>query len=894
VNQSTDQTLSGIVERVTYHNEQNGWSVLKVKSFRDPSKLTTVLVHQVKVFAGATMEFRGQWVNHPKHGEQFKASFCLEKKPASAAAIEKYLGSGLIKGVGPATAKRIVTYFKANTLEVFENNIEQLMQVPGIAEIKLKQIKTSWLEHAAIRQVMLFLQGYGISTLFAAKIYKTYGDKAIEIVTENPYRLAHDIYGIGFFSADKIALAMGFQKDGQKRIEAAIRHVLSASRDEGHCYLTREQIQNEILNLLREPINETVIDTILVDLDISNQIKSRWLISELNRESDLQSEFKSISEPRSKSIAEYQPESKLDSKSEAQLAAIEPKQIKCYYSKSLYFDELVTANQVKKRLEIKINSDPERISNWITKYSEKNNISLSEEQFLAVRAIVGQSFSVLTGGPGCGKTTCTKVLVQLLKAMGKNVLLAAPTGRAAQRMTEVIGLEAKTIHRLLEWEPSKNGFKRDKSFPLFVDFLIIDEASMLDVSLTARLFEATPIESQIVLIGDPDQLPSVGAGNVLSDLLSSKKIPRHRLTKIFRQAEASSIIKFAHQINSGIVPAIYSPIAKPQAFSEGHDCLFFDTDEATQDQMKFIKTAKWIVSQSAQQADKHSPDIDGLSQKNKNKIPNETEINDPVTLESCFRPQNVDREALRLDGWTIPEKFKHVDLNKLNNANTPTEELKSVLKKVHPWSSINYGYSAMDTLLRIYTKTVPQWLGGPQEIQILTPQIRGTMGSLNLNESLQRVFNPESPLKSQIQYGSKIIRVGDRVIQTRNNYDLGVFNGDIGHVTHVDNHDMICQVQFSGHEARHVEYQNDNLNDLSLAYAITIHKSQGSEFPVVIIPVFSQHYNMLFRNLIYTALTRAKKLAIFVGNRKAFSYAVSQVDNRQRQTQLTELIDGEV
>ncbi len=836
------ERLAGIVERVTFHNEQNGWSVLKVTSFRDPARMTTVLIHQAKVFAGATMEFWGEWGHHPKHGEQFRAVRAVEKKPATAAALEKYLGSGLIRGVGPATAKRIVGHFNEKTLEVFESKIEELMLVPGIAEKKLEQIKISWEEHRSIRDVMIFLQGYGISTLFATKIYKTYGDKAIQTVSANPYRLAHDIYGIGFFSADKIALAMGFEKTGEPRIEAGIKHVLSASREEGHCFLTDQQIIGNTLELLREKIEPERILEVLQTLLSTDQVKCRKLI----RDGELAS---------------------------------------CYYSKGLYFDELTTTKHVKDLLAISVPVDVNRIRNWVTKHCEKSGITLSDEQQASVCGIAGESFSILTGGPGCGKTTCTKALVQLLKAMKKHVLLAAPTGRAAQRMTEVIGFEAKTIHRLLEWAPDKNGFKRDDKDPLKTDFLIVDETSMLDISLAASLLKAVPKGAQVLFIGDPDQLPSVGAGDVLSDLLKTESVPRFRLTKVFRQAQASSIIRFAHEINSGSVPRIISPLAKPNAFAEGHDCLFVDADEATQDQIKFIQRAKFAIEQTLKDDTGH---LIKLGEEWKGRLQKTSE---GVEVDQLYRPEEIDEQSIRAPVLTIPEKFKHVDLSVLAKAESNTKELMAVLKKVHPWSSLNYGLSAVETAVRLYTKTIPEWLGRDVEIQILTPQVRGTLGTLSLNESLQKISNPEAPNKRQVQVGARILRVGDRVIQTRNNYDLGVFNGDIGRVTQVDSEDMTCEVCFSGGEERVVCFEKEDLTDLSLAYAITIHKSQGSEFQVVIIPVLGQHFNMLFRNLIYTGLTRAKKLAVFVGSRKAFAMAVGQIDNRKRQTALADLIE---
>ena len=837
------ERLTGIVERVTFHNEQTGWSVLKVTSFRDPARMTTVLIHQVKVFAGATMEFWGAWGRHPKHGEQFKAVRAVEKKPATAAALEKYLGSGLIRGVGPATAKRIVGYFNEKTLDVFESEIEELMKVPGIAKKKLEQIKVSWEEHRAIRDVMIFLQGYGISTLFATKIYKTYGDQAIQIVSSNPYRLAHDIFGIGFFSADKIALAMDFERTGEPRIEAGIKHVLSASREEGHCFLTDGQIISDTLELLRENIESDRVLVVLQNLLLTDQVKSR----KLTRSDELES---------------------------------------CYYSKGLYFDELTAAQRIKSLLADPIKVDSQRIHSWVLKYCEKNGIGLSDEQNTAVCGIAGESFSILTGGPGCGKTTCTKVLVQLLKAMKKQVLLAAPTGRAAQRMIEVIGCEAKTIHRLLEWAPDKNGFKRDDKDPLKTDFLIVDETSMLDISLAASLLKAVPRGAQVLFIGDPDQLPAVGAGDVVMDLLKTQTVPRFRLTKVFRQAQASSIIRFAHEINSGAVPRIISPLAKPSAFAEGHDCLFVDADEATQDQVRFIGRARDAIEQTLKQPE--GP----LIRLGEEWVGRLQKVSDGVEVDSLYRPELIDEQSVRAPALTIPEKFKHVDLAKFAKAESTTKELMTVLKSVHPWSSLHYGLTAVETAVRLYTKTVPGWLGENAEIQILTPQVRGALGTLSLNESLQRIANPESPKKSQIQVGARLFRVGDRVIQTRNNYDLGVFNGDIGRVTQVDSEDMTCEVCFSAGEGRIVNYEKEDISDLSLAYAITIHKSQGSEFQAVIIPVLGQHFNMLFRNLIYTGLTRAKKLAVFVGSRKAFAMAVGQIDNRKRQTALTDLVSG--
>ncbi|OYZ24261.1 MAG: hypothetical protein B7Y39_01955 [Bdellovibrio sp. 28-41-41] len=815
---------------------------MKVTPFKDPAKLVAVLIHQVKVFAGATIEFHGSYSHHHKHGEQFKAVRAIEKKPASAAALEKYLGSGLIKGIGPAIARRVVNHFKERTLEIFESKIDELLEVPGIADKKLIQIRSSWEEHKSIRDVMIFLQGYGISTLFATKIYKTYGDKAISIVSENPYRLAHDIYGIGFFSADKIALAMGFEKTGIPRIEAGIKHVLSASREVGHCFLSEKQIMTQTPELLREPLDDDSIKSVLSSLLSSGQAKSRTL------------DRGDGPEP-------------------------------CYYSNGLYFDEMTTAKIISELSRTKITVDSDRISTWTAKYCQKHAIELSDEQFQAVCGVASQSFSILTGGPGCGKTTTTKVLVQLLFAMKKKVLLAAPTGRAAQRMTEVIGFEAKTIHRLLEWAPEKGGFKKDDKDPLVCDFLIVDETSMLDISLSASLLKSIPPNAQVLFIGDPDQLPAVGAGDVLSDLLKAESISRYRLTKVFRQAQASTIIRYAHEINTGSVPKIISPLAHPKAFQEGNDCLFVDADEATKDQIQFIQRAKQAIAAAKtnnqdallKAGDEWLGKVHALSEGS-------------IEIDKLFRPENIDEASIKAPILTIPEKFRHVDLAKLISAQNGIEELYHVLKNVHPWSSLHYGLTALETIVRLYTKSIPEWLGPGAEIQVLTPQVRGTVGTVNLNSCLQNISNPERPGKRQLLIGEKVLRVGDRVIQTRNNYDLGIFNGDIGHIADVDTEDMTCEVVFSGGDERRVVFEKDDLSELSLAYAITIHKSQGSEFQAVIIPVLGQHFNMLFRNLIYTGLTRAKKLAIFVGTRRAFAMAVGQIDNRNRQTALTELI----
>ncbi len=809
--QNFTETFTGIVKRVTFHSVESGWSVLKVvKSENDPDEVA-VTVHQSKVFAGATMKFTGTWSNHPKFGLQFKAEKAEELQPASAGAIEKYLGSGLIKGVGPATAKKIVEHFKEQTLEVFDKEIDRLTEVPGIAKNKLKMIVKAWDEHKDIKDVMIFLQSHEISTLFAVKIYKSYGKDSIKIVSENPYKLAQDIYGIGFFSADKVALSLGFEESSDKRINAAIRQVLAASREEGHCYLTIDQIIKGVNELLSNDLTSK-IEPLLLELEKQNEFKTRLLTEENTT-------------------------------------------TKCYYANSVYFDESYIAKRMRQMISQKIPLQTDKLEDWVSKYCELKKISLSDEQASAVISVVQERFSILTGGPGCGKTTTTKVIVKLLQALKKHVLLAAPTGRASQRMTEVIGLQATTIHRLLKWQPDKGGFEKNELDTLETDFLIIDETSMLDVHLAAALLRAVNPKTQVLFIGDSDQLPSVGAGNILKDLINSEKIRVFALTKVFRQAQESLIIRYAHQINKGQLPEIDTPFKNPELWKNKQDCMFIDSEEATQDQVKFINKVHYLAEKRATYN---------------------------------VGTENLDKEI------EITDKFKHVDIDRLILAENRAEELKEVVKKVHPWSSLNYGLSATDLITKIYKESIPKYFGRATEIQILTPMTKGTLGTVNLNKIIQKAINPTRFGVAELQLGERIFRVGDRVIQKKNNYDLEVFNGDIGKISQIDNEEMLLTVEYStGDEIREVVYERESLAEIDLAYAITIHKSQGSEFGAVIIPVTMQHFNMLFRNLIYTGLTRAKKLAVFIGSRKALAMSISNTNSAKRQTTLEWLLRNE-
>ncbi|MCJ8499965.1 SF1B family DNA helicase RecD2 [Desulfatitalea alkaliphila] len=811
------ESLRGIVQRVTYHNPTTGWSVLRVQPFDTPHQQETVVVHQTKVFAGATMLFRGAWTVHPRHGRQFRAVEALEQKPADSAALEKYLGSGLIKGVGPKTARKIVRHFGADTLTVFEEAIERLTEVPGIAEKKLAAIRTAWQAHRAVRDVMMFLQSHGISTLFAVRIYQVYGDEAIARVSEDPYRLAADFYGIGFFSADRVALSLGWTVDSPRRIMAAIRHVLADSRQMGHCYLTQTQVARQVETLLDFSPQDRLAD-ILGAMATEGQLMVRMLP---------------------------------DAAGQA---------VPCYYSKTLYYDELAVARKVA-AMTAPVAVDRPRVAAWIDRYCRKQHIVLSDEQNAAVQGIVGCAFSVLTGGPGCGKTTTTRVLAGLLTAMGRKVLLAAPTGRAAQRMMDVIGKEAKTIHRLLEWR--HNGFRKNETAPLEMDWLIVDECSMLDISLTAALLRAVPQGAQVLFIGDADQLPAVGAGNVLKDLISAGTVPGFRLTRIFRQAEQSLIIRYAHQINAGRLPRIDSPFHKPEIWRTGAECLFIDAEEATRDQLQFINKVKRFF------------DANGATT-------GEQTGEDPYTFRA------VAQLPERTPELVIPQRFRHVDLEILQQADSRVDELLAVLNQVHPWSALHYGLPAVEVVRKLYMEWIPKYHGGC-EVQILSPMIRGSLGTLNLNAMIQAAANPPGGGKRQLQVGQRLFREGDRVIHRRNNYELGVFNGDIGVIRQIDNETLSCEVAFTEDQPP-VRYQRNDILELDLAYAITIHKSQGSEFDAVILPVLTQHYKMLFRNLLYTGLTRARRLAVLVGTRKALAMAVHNQDTTLRQTALGRLL----
>jgi exodeoxyribonuclease V alpha subunit len=832
---------TGVVERITYRNPENGWTILKVAPAHDPQTSVPVVVSVERIYPGATCDFFGEWTVHASYGRQFKASRVVERAATNAAALERYLGSGMIKGIGPKTAQRIVAAFGAQTLEVFDNDSDKLLQVPGISRKKLSRILESWGSQRSAREAVVFLQAHGIGAALAGRIIKAYGDRTVAVVRANPYRLSYEIYGIGFATADQIAREIGVESDSEIRIRAGVRQVLFESRNEGHCYLTEAQVLRGVAQLIG-PVGDQKILQALNYLLTANEICAREIV------------FDDQSQP-----------------------------VTGYYDAQIFVQESNVAARIATLLKQQITVDRQRMRD-ILDGNKSGIVKLSAEQRAAVEGIAASSFSLLTGGPGCGKTTTMETLVRLMQAMNKQVLLAAPTGRAAQRMSEVIGVEAKTIHRMLEWNPQFGGFRRGKQEPLAADFVVVDETSMMDMGLASALLDGIPDGCQVLLVGDPDQLPSVGAGNVLADLLASPLVHQFRLTQVFRQAQESSIVRHAHAMNHGECPVIASPVGEASVWERREDCLFLDADEPTAEELEFIdKAGRAMDGLRAGQV----PGVTVLDSQGRNvtNLVKEVPASGSVDMPANAKP--AANTILRL-----PPTLRGGNFAKLASGLNTGEALRLMDRDSHPWSTLQYGMTGVDTVRHLYLKTIPEKLGADVEIQVISPQVRGSLGTANLNTMLQLAANPPAPHKDEVKIGDRSFRVGDRVMQTRNNYELAVFNGDIGRITTIDTEEDEVHVTFgNAFDERFVIYDRTNVNELTLAYAITIHKSQGSEFPVVIIPVVSQHFTMLYRNLIYTGLTRARKLAILVGDRKALQIAVRRQDNRLRQSALRQVLE---
>lgn len=719
------ETLEGYLERIVYSNEQNHYTVAKIKIKGNPEPVT-VVGRLAGVAPGERLRLEGDWENHPKFGEQFQVTRFTVHLPAQIYGIKKYLGSGMIKGIGSAMADRLVDRFGEKTLQVIEQSPDQLLEVSGIGEKRLQTIRQAWENQKDIREVMIFLQGHGVSTGYSVKIFKQYGQAAIQVVRQNPYRLAGDIFGIGFLIADQIAEKIGIGKDALIRAEAGLLYTLEKMSDEGHVFGLHDQLIERAADLL--DIDRDRLQAAMKNLAASGQL----ILEDFQTGDDFSARTTAV------------------------------------YKRPFYVAESELAIRLKALLTVPA-KDLDLQAGQIEKLVQKRlAVLLSKEQWVGLKTALTRKVSIITGGPGTGKTTLVRAILAVFHHAGKQVLLCAPTGRAAKRLFEVTGREAKTIHRLLAYDFKTGGFKKNEKNPLDADVIIVDEASMVDTFLMYHLMKAVPMTAVLIMVGDVDQLPSVGPGNVLRDMIESGRIPVVFLKEIFRQARQSLIITNAHRINQGLPPIT------PQANRDRiQDFYFIQQDDSD----KVLSTI----------------------------------------LELC-----CDR---------IPNRF-HLD---------PV-----------------------------------------RDIQVLTPMHKGVVGTKNLNRVLQQALNPR---KEGIERMGYHFKRGDRVMQIRNNYTKDVFNGDIGTVQGIDRHAKKVTVSYDG---RAVGYELFELDELVLAYAVSVHKSQGSEYGAVVLPVMTQHYVLLQRNLIYTGVTRAKKLVVLIGMQQALAIALR---NDRPQKRLTRLRD---
>ena len=714
---STQEVLAGLVERVTFHNDENGFCVLRIKA-RGHRDLITVIGHAAIISPGEWVTASGDWVNDHTHGQQFKARFMRTSAPTSIDGIEKYLGSGMIRGIGPVYAKKMVKAFGEKVFDIIEAEPDRLREVTGIGVVRAKRIIDAWAEQKIVREIMVFLHSHGVGTARAVRIFKTYGSDAVQVMTENPYRLARDIRGIGFKTADAIAMRLGIEKTAMIRVRAGISYALTEAMDDGHCGLPTEELGPLAVELLE--VAKELVQTAL-DLELA----------------------------------------------EGTVIAATVGETACVFLAGLYRAEKVIAERILNILNGRLPwpyIDADKALPWV---EQKTGLSLADSQVAAIRLALISKVLVITGGPGVGKTTIVNSILRILAAKGVNLLLCAPTGRAAKRMTEATGFEAKTIHRLLEVDPKGGGFKRNNDNPLECDLLVIDETSMVDIMLMQALMKAVPDDAALLIVGDIDQLPSVGPGQVLADVISSGAVPVVRLTEVFRQAAQSRIISSAHRINQGSLP----DLSKPEGDS---DFYFVQADD----------------------------------------------------------PETAVPRIIELVKTRIPKRF------------------------------------GLDPI---------------RDIQVLCPMNRGGVGARSLNIELQKALNPAGERK--VERFGWTFAPGDKVMQIENDSDKGVYNGDIGYVDDVDPDAGELIASFDG---RAVTYGFGELDTLVPAYAATIHKSQGSEYPAVVIPVLTQHYAMLQRNLLYTGVTRGKRLVVLVGQKKAVAIAVKNVSGRRRWSKLNE------
>jgi exodeoxyribonuclease V alpha subunit len=712
--------LQGQIERITYTNDESGYTIAKVKVYgrRD---LVTVVGNLLAPTPGEILRMQGEWTSHPKYGEQFRVVYYKSLVPASVYGIEKYLGSGLIKGIGPIMAKRIVKAFGKETLDVIEQEIEKLAEVEGIGKKRVEMVRKAWADQKEIRQVMIFLQSHGVSSGYATKIFKTYGNQAIGVVQENPYRLATDIFGIGFLTADRFAEKLGFAKDSELRAEAGILYVLHQLADDGHVYYPLEPLLTKCQEILE--VDQGILLRALDTLRAEQKI----VIEDLEENGDSKGGHRAVY------LAKFHV-------SETNIAA--------------RLKTLITAPKSIRPI------DPEKAIAWV---QQQLDITLAPKQVEAVKCALTNKVVVITGGPGTGKTTIINAILKIFAKARVKFLLAAPTGRAAKRMSEATGHESRTIHRLLEYSIQKGGFQKNDQTPLKCDLLVVDEASMIDTILMHHLLKAIPLSATFILVGDVNQLPSVGAGAVLQDIIASRAVPVMELNEIFRQARESLIIVNAHKINQGLMPTFRPSGHKLQDF------YFIEQEE----------------------------------------------------------PEKVLGIILELVKERIPSRF---------------------------------GFDPID------------------DIQVLTPMHKGLVGAGNMNQELQQALNPGP---DSLTRGGRNFRLQDKVMQIQNNYEKEVFNGDLGRIVRIDPESQEVIIDFDG---RKVPYDYSDLDEVVLAYAISIHKSQGSEYPAVVIPILTQHYVLLQRNLIYTSVTRGRKLVVMVGTRRALAMGVKNDKTKRRYT----------